>query len=154
VQTTFPRLMLDHAKQRPDAPALREKVYGIWQTTTWAELAQLVRSLACGWPPPACSAATMWWWWAKTGRGCTPPCWPRSRWAPCRCRCTRMRRPPEYAFPINNAEVGFAIVEDQEQVDKLLELREQCPQPEAHLVRRPARPAQLRRAGAGFSLDA
>jgi long-chain acyl-CoA synthetase len=48
VQTTFPRLMLDHAKQRPDAPALREKVYGIWQTTTWAELAQLVRSLACG----------------------------------------------------------------------------------------------------------
>ena len=31
-------------------------------------------------------------------------------------------------FPINNAEVRFAIVEDQEQVDKLLELRAQCPQ--------------------------
>mgnify|MGYP006883575699 FL=1 len=40
MQTTFPRLMLDHAKQRPTAPALREKVYGIWQTTTWADLAQ------------------------------------------------------------------------------------------------------------------
>ena len=34
----------------------------------------------------------------------------------------------EYAFPINNAEVRFAVVEDQEQVDKMLELREQCPQ--------------------------
>ena len=33
----------------------------------------------------------------------------------------------EFVFPINNAEVAFAIVEDQEQVDKLLELREQCP---------------------------
>jgi long-chain acyl-CoA synthetase len=30
VPTTFPRLMLEHAKARPTAPALREKVYGIW----------------------------------------------------------------------------------------------------------------------------
>jgi long-chain acyl-CoA synthetase len=35
----------------------------------------------------------------------------------------------EYVFPINNAEVRFAVVEDQEQVDKLLELqRTGCPQ--------------------------
>ncbi len=46
--TTFPRLMLDHAAARPQAAALREKVYGIWQTTTWADLALLVRRLACG----------------------------------------------------------------------------------------------------------
>ncbi|MEN9373536.1 MAG: hypothetical protein RIR79_1088, partial [Pseudomonadota bacterium] len=31
-------------------------------------------------------------------------------------------------FPINNAEVRFAFAEDQEQVDKLLEIRDQCPQ--------------------------
>ena len=31
-------------------------------------------------------------------------------------------------FPITNAEVRFAMVEDQEQVDKLLDIREQCPQ--------------------------
>ena len=43
---TFPRLMLAHAKQRPDAPALREKEYGIWQTLTWSQLALLVRRLA------------------------------------------------------------------------------------------------------------
>ena len=27
----------------------------------------------------------------------------------------------EFVFPINNAEVAFAVVEDQEQVDKILE---------------------------------
>ena len=46
--TTFVRLMLEHAAKRPDAAALREKVYGIWQTVTWAELAAMVRALACG----------------------------------------------------------------------------------------------------------
>ena len=34
----------------------------------------------------------------------------------------------ECVFPINNAEVRFAFAEDQEQVDKLLEVRESCPQ--------------------------
>jgi long-chain acyl-CoA synthetase len=34
----------------------------------------------------------------------------------------------ECVFPINNADVRFAVVEDQEQVDKMLEIREQCPQ--------------------------
>jgi long-chain acyl-CoA synthetase len=34
----------------------------------------------------------------------------------------------ECVFPINNADVRFAFAEDQEQVDKLLEARQQCPQ--------------------------
>jgi long-chain acyl-CoA synthetase len=34
----------------------------------------------------------------------------------------------ECVFPINNADVRFAFAEDQEQVDKLLEIRPQCPQ--------------------------
>src|SRR5207247_6543267 len=33
----------------------------------------------------------------------------------------------EMAFPIRNAEVGHALAEDQEQVDKLLEILPQCP---------------------------
>ena len=48
VTTTFPRLMLEHAAQRPDAPALREKEFGIWQTLSWSQLATLVRELAGG----------------------------------------------------------------------------------------------------------
>ncbi|MDP1901395.1 MAG: AMP-binding protein [Rubrivivax sp.] len=126
--TTFPRLMLDHAKQRPDAPALREKVYGIWQTTTWAELALLVRRLACGLAHAGVKRgdhvvvvgenrprlyATML---AAQALGAIPiPLYQDAA-------------APEYTFPINNAEVAYAIVEDQEQVDKMLELRENCPQ--------------------------
>jgi len=32
----------------------------------------------------------------------------------------------EMAFPIQNAEIAFAFAEDQEQVDKLLEILPQC----------------------------
>ncbi len=125
--STFPRLMLDHAAQRPQAAALREKVYGIWQTTTWAELALLVRRLACGLHAaglkrddhvivvgenrPRLYACML----AVQSLGAVPVPLYQDAAA------------PEYAFPINNAEVGWAIVEDQEQVDKMLELRAQCP---------------------------
>ena len=46
--TTFPQLLLQHAAQRPDAPALREKEYGIWQTWSWKSAAAEVRAMACG----------------------------------------------------------------------------------------------------------
>ena len=45
---TFPHLLLSHATQRPTAPALREKEFGIWQTWTWADVARDVRNIACG----------------------------------------------------------------------------------------------------------
>jgi long-chain acyl-CoA synthetase len=127
VQSTFPRLLLEHAKARPDAPALREKEYGIWQTTTWSALALLVRRLACGLAHAGVQRgdhlvvvgenrprlyATML---AAQSLGAVPvPLYQDAVAA-------------EYAFPINNAEVGYAVVEDQEQVDKMLELRAQCP---------------------------
>ena len=128
MQTTFPRLMLEHAKARPDAPALREKEYGIWQTLSWSDLAALVRLLACGMAErgvrrgdhvvvigenrPRLYAAML----AAQSLGAVPvPLYQDAVAA-------------EYVFPINNAEVRFAVVEDQEQVDKMLELRAQCPQ--------------------------
>jgi len=127
VQTTFPRLMLEHARQRPTAPALREKVYGIWQTLTWADLAQLVRELAGGMAVaglkrddhivvvgdnrPRLYASML----AAQALGAVPiPLYQDAASA-------------EFVFPIVNADVGFAIVEDQEQVDKLLEIRDKCP---------------------------
>ena len=127
MQSTFPRLLLEHAKARPDAPALREKEYGIWQTLTWSQLALLVRRLACGLAHAGVKRgdhlvvvgenrprlyATML---ATQSLGAIPvPLYQDAVAA-------------EYAFPINNAEVRFAIVEDQEQVDKMIELRAQCP---------------------------
>ena len=45
---TFPRLLLEHAHVRGERPATREKDLGIWQTWTWAQVADEVRALACG----------------------------------------------------------------------------------------------------------
>jgi long-chain acyl-CoA synthetase len=127
VQTTFPRLMLEHAAKRPQAPALREKVYGIWQTLSWGELAVLVRQLAGGLAEAGLARgehvvivgenrprlyATML---AVQACGGVPVPLYQDAVA------------TEYVFPVTNAEVRFAVVEDQEQVDKMLELREACP---------------------------
>jgi long-chain acyl-CoA synthetase len=127
VETTFVRLMLEHAARRPEAPALREKEYGIWQTTSWSRLAERVRHLACGLAAaglrrgehvvvigdnrPSLYAAML----AAQALGAVPVPLYQDAAA------------TEFVFPINNAEVRFAVVEDQEQVDKLLEIRPQCP---------------------------
>jgi long-chain acyl-CoA synthetase len=128
VSTTFPRLMLEHAAKRPRSPALREKEYGIWQSLSWADLAVLVRELACGLHQaglrrgqhivvvgdnrPWLSAVML----AAQSLGAAPvPLYQDAAAS-------------EYIFPINNAEIAMAVVEDQEQVDKMLELRSACPQ--------------------------
>ena len=50
---------------------------------------------------------------------------------------------PEMAFVFDNAEIHFAVVEDQEQVDKVLEIREKVPHLQQHYLRGSARTAQL-----------
>ncbi len=45
---TFPKLLMQHARVRPERPAIREKDLGIWQTWTWHRFADEVRALACG----------------------------------------------------------------------------------------------------------
>ena len=128
MQTTFPRLMLEHARQRPQAAALREKEYGIWQTTTWSQLATEVREIACGLAQAG----------LKRGQHMVVIGDNRPRLYACMLAAQSLGAVPvplyqdavaaEMVYPINNAEVAFAVVEDQEQVDKLLEVREQCPQ--------------------------
>ena len=128
MQTTFPRLMLQHAAERPQSPALREKEYGIWQTLSWVDLAALVRDLAGG-----LAAAGL-----ARGQHIVVVGSNRPRLYAVMLAAQALGAVPiplyqdavaaEFAFPINNAEVAFAVVEDQEQVDKLLELRAQCPQ--------------------------
>ena len=127
MQTTFPQLLIKHASQRPDAAALREKEYGIWQAHSWAELASLVAQMAAGLHQAGLRRgehmvviganrprlyATML---AVQSLGAIPvPLYQDAVGAEC-------------VFPLNNAEVRFAMVEDQEQVDKLIEIRTQCP---------------------------
>ncbi|GKS96425.1 AMP-binding protein [Acidovorax sp. SUPP2825] len=125
--TTFPQLLLRHAAERPTDAALREKEYGIWQTHTWAGLAAMVKTLCAGLHQAGLQAgehlvvvganrprlyATML---AAQSLGAIPvPLYQDAVAAEC-------------IYPLNNAEVRFCVVEDQEQVDKLLEIRAQCP---------------------------
>ena len=127
MQTTFPQLLIKHATERPDAPAMREKEYGIWQAHSWSGMAAMVEHIACGMHLAGLQRdqhmvivgsnrprlyATML---AAQSLGAIPvPLYQDAVAAEC-------------VFPMTNADVRFAVVEDQEQVDKLLEVRGSCP---------------------------
>jgi long-chain acyl-CoA synthetase len=124
---TFPSLVCTHSAQRPHAPAMREKEFGIWQVTTWQMLETQMMTLAAGLQGlgvqrgdhvvviganrPRLYAAMLA---IQALGGIAVPLYQDAAAAEC-------------VFPIQNADVKVAIVEDQEQVDKMLEVREQVP---------------------------
>ncbi len=125
---TFPRLLLHQAAVRADQPAVREKDLGIWQTWTWGQVADEVRALACGLAEIGFKRGDNL---AIIGDNR-----PRLYWAMAAAQCLGGVPVPMYQdavaqellFVLQDAEIKFAIVEDQEQVDKLLEVKEHCPQ--------------------------
>ncbi|MEY2633676.1 MAG: hypothetical protein RIR00_2330, partial [Pseudomonadota bacterium] len=130
---TFPRLLFHHAKVRGAAPAMREKHLGIWQTWSWADVAERVRALACGLAELGFRRGDnlaiigdnrphlyMMMSAAQCLGGVPVPLYQDAVAA-------------EMQFVLQDAGVRFAIVEDQEQVDKLLEIRDQLPQLE-HII--------------------
>ncbi|MCB1808358.1 MAG: AMP-binding protein, partial [Candidatus Competibacteraceae bacterium] len=119
---------LEHARQRGNQPAMREKDYGIWQEWSWRRLADEVHALANGLAasgfqrddrlaiigdnrPQLYGAMAA----AQSLGGVAVPMYQDAVAA-------------EMVYVLNNAEIRFAMVEDQEQVDKLLEIKDQCPQ--------------------------
>ncbi|MET0682769.1 MAG: AMP-binding protein [Casimicrobiaceae bacterium] len=108
-------------------PATREKDLGIWQTWTWAQVEDEVRALACGLAAQG----------FKRGMNLAiiGDNRPRLYWAMAAAQALGGVPVPLYqdsvatemVYVLNDAEVHFAIVEDQEQVDKLLEIRDRCP---------------------------
>jgi long-chain acyl-CoA synthetase len=124
---TFPKLLLHHARVRGARPAIREKDLGIWQTWTWQRYADEVCALACGLAQQGFKRGEHL---ALVGDNR-----PRLYAAICAAQCVGGVPVPLYqdavatemAFPIQNAEIAFAFAEDQEQVDKLLEILPQCP---------------------------
>jgi long-chain acyl-CoA synthetase len=124
---TFPKLLMHHAQVRGGRPAIREKDLGIWQTWTWKRFADEVRSLACGLAAEGFKRGDHL---ALVGDNR-----PRIYAAVCAAQCLGGIPVPLYqdavanelVFPIQNAEIRFAVAEDQEQVDKLLEILPQCP---------------------------
>jgi long-chain acyl-CoA synthetase len=124
---TFPKLLLHHALVRGALPAIREKDLGIWQTWTWKQFADEARALACGLAARGFKRGDHL---ALVGDNR-----PRIYAAMCAAQCLGGISVPLYqdavaaemAFPMQNAEIAYAVAEDQEQVDKLLEILPQCP---------------------------
>ena len=127
VLDTIPKLLLDHAKKRADRPANRLKDLGIWQTWTWFDVAEEVRNLACGL--------------AKIGfqRGdklaVIGDNRPRLYWSMVAVQALGGIPVPLYqdsvaeemVYVLENADVKYAIVQNQEQTDKLLEIKDRLP---------------------------
>jgi long-chain acyl-CoA synthetase len=124
---TFPRLLLKHAAARGDHPATREKDLGIWQTWTWSQVAADVRALACGLAAQGFRRGMhlaiigdnrprlYWSMLAAQALGGVPV--PMYQDAPA----------AEFVYVLTDAEIAYAVVEDQEQVDKMQEALPQVP---------------------------
>jgi len=124
---TFPQLLLEHTRVRPHRPANREKDYGIWQSWSWAEVAAEVEALACGLSAMGFRRGDKL---AIIGDNR-----PRLYWAIAAAQALGGVPVPIYqdsiaeemAFVLDHAEVRFAVAEDQEQVDKLVAIKDRCP---------------------------
>ena len=124
---TFPKLLANNARRRPERPAAREKDLGIWQTWTWSQVAEEVRALACGLAALGLKRGDKI---AIVGDNR-----PRLYWTMTAAQVLGAVPVPLYqdsvaeemAFVVDHAEVRFAMVEDQEQVDKLLAIKANNP---------------------------
>ena len=125
---TFPRLVRQNAQDRADRIAIREKDYGIWQSYTWREYFEQGRLIALGLASLGFRRGDKV---AIIGDNR-----PQLYWAVLGTQALGGVPVPLYqdgiekeiAYILDHAEARFAIVEDQEQVDKLLHVRARCPQ--------------------------
>jgi long-chain acyl-CoA synthetase len=124
---TFPKLLVRNARLFADRPALRHKDLGIWQTWTWAEVLAHVRAYALGLSELGLKRGD-----AIAIVGANRP---KLYWSVTAAQMLGAVPVPVYADAVADelvhvlahAEVRFAAVEDQEQVDKILMVAERLP---------------------------
>jgi len=121
---TFPKILRYNAKNWPNDVAMREKEYGIWNEFTWADYHEQVKLLSIGMHELGC------------GKGDTVGLLGKNRpewvWGEVAAQAIGSMSMgiyedslgPEAAYLINYAETKIVIAEDEEQVDKLLELED------------------------------
>src|SRR5262245_16919871 len=126
-ESTLSRLLLRNARDLRNRPAIREKDRGIWQTWTWGQYHDEVRDFALGLVALG----------FKRGERLSVigDNRPRLYWAQVAAQCLGGVSVPVYqdsiakelAYVWNHADVSVIVAEDQEQVDKVLALRDQLP---------------------------
>jgi long-chain acyl-CoA synthetase len=134
---TFPKLVLQHAKSRGGHPATREKEFGIWQTHSWKQAAEAMRTIACGFGSLGMQRGDKL---AIIGDNR-----PQLYWSMLAAQSLGAIPVPVYQdavademqFVLDHAEARFAVAENQEQVDKLIGIRDRLPHLEAIIYKDP-----------------
>ena len=124
---TLPKLLQRNAEESPNAPGIREKTRGVWRTFTWSGYRDMMRDFALGLASlgftrgdklsvvgdnrPQLYAAQLS---AQAMGGMAVPVYQDSIAA-------------ELVYVLNHAEVSIIVAEDQEQVDKVLSLKDRLP---------------------------
>ncbi|MBK8907798.1 MAG: AMP-binding protein [Rhodospirillales bacterium] len=134
---TFPKLLLENARVRGSREAIREKDYGIWQSWTWAEVADEARALACGLAALGFTRGDKL---AVIGDNR-----PQLYWSIVATQAIGGVPVPLYQdavademqYILEHTRARFAVVENQEQVDKVLEIKDRCPALETIIYKDP-----------------
>lgn len=124
---TFPKLLLYNADTWPQEIALREKEFGIWNEFSWADYQKIVKLFALGMHKLGIGKGD------SVGIiGDNRPEWVAGEVAAHALRAMifgiyQDSMNEECAYLINYAGAKVIIAEDEEQVDKVLDITEECP---------------------------
>ena len=124
---TLPKLLIHNAGAIGSRPAMRHKDLGIWQAWTWAQMLEEVRAFSIGLAELGLKRGDKF-----TIIGSNRP---RLYWAMCAGQALGAVPVPVYAdavademaFVLAHAEVTLAVVQDQEQVDKIIAVSDRLP---------------------------
>ena len=125
---TFPKLLAHNAERFGDRKvAMREKEFGIWQEFTWREYHDHVKYFSLGMVSLGLAQGDK-----VAIIGDNRPEWV---WAEVAAQASRAvplglyqdSTLKEVAYVIDHSDATFVVAEDQEQVDKILDMREQLP---------------------------
>lgn len=122
---TVPKLIAHHVKTKVSQTAYREKEFGIWQSWTWAEAGEEMRALAMGMMAKGLKPGDHV---AIIGRNR-----PFFYWAMISIQSAGAIPVPIYqdsvasemAYVLEHCSARFIVAEDQEQVDKVLDVQDQ-----------------------------
>ena len=125
--TSVPKLLDRNVKLRGQRAAYREKEFGIWQSWTWAQVAEEIEAFALGLLAMGANKgdhiaiigrnrpALYWAMVSAQMAGCVPVPLYQDAAA------------EEIAYALENSVARFAVVGDQEQVDKVADVRDHLP---------------------------
>ena len=125
--TTLPRLLRRNAETIAERPAIREKNRGIWRTFTWSQYDREVHDFASGLAANGFRRGDL-----LSVIGDNRP---RLYWVQLAAQCLGGVAVPVYqesiaaelVYVLDHAEVAVIVAEDQEQVDKIVAIKDQLP---------------------------